>query len=426
MKGHLFSTTCWSDCDPLRFQAGKLHYNVGCMSLNREGFKFLAYLSISALLSLAMWTLILVPDYLVHQGWSAQKIGWAMGVFFVFALLAQIFSGHLADRIGNVPTALIGAGVALSGCAFYWVTLWWPEALFAARALHGAGASMVRAGALFHLVRSVPQNLKGRVMGYFGLPGFVMMGLGPAFAEVLRHSWGMVGVFTLILVSFLVVVILLRRLPRPLAPKGTRREPFSRALRESFPNLRPVIFFAFCFGMSLSAWNSFLAPTVSWIGAGAVSAFGIGYGSGALMSRLGLSQRLDRGKNRLIAISSLALYGVGLGLIPQAANVWQLGVIGFGCGLSHGLYYPALSSYAAQRFHPLHTGNAMSLYMSAFALGMFLGSPLWGYIGNQWGYLWIFASAGLFVIVSTVIFVISRSWPKARRLIWAYTTRRAP
>jgi len=395
------------------------------MSLNREGFKFLAYLGISALLSLAMWTLILVPDYLVQQGWSAQKIGWAMGVFFVFALFSQIFSGHLADRIGNVPTALIGTGIALSGCAFYWLALRWPEAVFAARALHGAGAAMVRSGALFHLVRSVPQNLKGRLMGFFGLPGFVMMGLGPAFAEALRHSWGMVGVFTLIPVSFLAVVILLRRLPRPLAPKGTRREPFSRAFRESFPNLRPVIFFAFCFGVSLSAWNSFLAPTVSWIGAGAVSAFGVGYGSGALTSRLGLSQRLDRGRNRLIAIAGLTLYGVGLVLIPHAAHAWQLGAIGFACGLSHGLYYPALSSYAAQRFHPLHTGNAMSLYMSAFGLGMFLGSPLWGAIGSQWGYLWIFAAAGLFVIVSTAIFVISRSWPRARRLIWAYTTREA-
>ena len=397
----------------------KLHYNERRMLLNREGFKFLAYISISALLSFTMWTLILVPDYLAHQGWSAQKIGWAMGLFFVFALFSRIFSGHLADRIGNVPTALVGAGIALGGCIFYWVSLWWPDALFAARALHGAGASMVASGALFHLVRSVPQKLKGRVMGYFGLPGFVMMGLGPFIAETLHHSWGMVGVFTFILVNFVAVGILLRCLPRPLAPKGTRRTTFSRAFKESFPNLRPVIFFAFCFGAGLSAWSSFLAPTVSWIGAGAVSAFGVGYGSGALMTRLGLSQRLDRGRNRLIAISSLALYGVGLAWIPHADHAWQLGLIGFGCGMSHGLYYPALSSYAAERFHPLHTGNAMSLYMSSFSLGMFLGSPLWGYVGNQWGYLRIFASAGLLVFCSTLIFVISRSWRPARKLIWA-------
>ncbi len=395
------------------------------MLLSRDGFKLFAYLSISALLSFTVWTMILVPDYLSHQGWSAQKIGWAMGLFFVVALFSQISSGHLADRIGNVPTALIGTGIALSGCIFYWVALRWPDAIFAARALHGAGAAMVGAGALFHLVRSVPQNLKGRVMGYFGLPGFVMMGVGPWIAESLRHSWGMAGVFTLILVNFVAVGVLLRCLPRPLAPKGTRREPFSRAFRKSFPNLRPVIFFAFCFGFGLSAWNSFLAPAVSEIGSGAVSAFGLGYGSGALVSRLGLSQKLDRGKSRLIAISSLTLYGVGLALIPHADHAWHLGMIGLGCGVSHGLYYPALSSFAAARFHPLHTGNAMSLYMSAFSLGMFVGSPVWGYVGNQWGYLWIFTVAGLFVFCSTLIFLISRSWSKARWLIWPYSSREA-
>ena len=96
-------------------------------------------------------------------------------------------------------------------------------------------------------------------------------------------------------------------------------------------------------------------------------------------------------------------------------------MIGLGCGVSHGLYYPALSSFAAARFHPLHTGSAMSLYMSAFSLGMFLGSPFWGYIGNQWGYLWIFTAAGLFVFCSTLIFLISRSWSRARRLIWPYS-----
>lgn len=394
------------------------------MVLNREGFKFLAYLSISALLSFTMWTLILVPDYLANRGWSTQKIGWAMGLFFVVALFSQIYSGYLADRIGNVPTAMIGTGVALGGGIFYWAALRWPDAIFAARALHGAGAAMVGSGALFHLVRSVPQKHKGRVMGYFGLPGFVMMGLGPAIAETLRHSWGMAGVFTLVLVNFAAVGVLLRSLPRPLAPKGTRREPFGRAFRESFPNLMPVIFFAFCFGVGMAAWISLLAPAVSWIGTGAVSAFGIGYGSGALTTRLGLSQRLDSGKKRVIAISSLTLYGAGLALIPHAAHAWHLGMIGLCCGVSHGLYYPALNSYAAERFHPLHTGNAMSLYMSAASLGMFLGSPLWGYIGNQWGYLWVFAVAGSFVFLATLIFVISRSWRRAKKLIWVYRTRR--
>lgn len=392
------------------------------MSLNKENFKLFAYLSISALLSLTMWMLVLIPDHLARQGWSGQRIGWAMGIFFILSLFSRIFSGHLADRIGNVPTALIGTATALIGSLCYLAALRWPDAIFVARALHGAGATMVAVGALFHLVQSVPQELKGRMMGYFGLPGFVMMGVGPFVAEALQNFWGIAGTFSLILVAFVMVGVILRHVPRPLAPRGTRRESFTHAFKANFPNLRPVIFFSFCFGLGFSAWNSFLAPTVSWIGAGAISAFGAGYGTGAFSTRLTISQHLDTGRRRGIAISSLALYGVGLALIPHADRAWQLGLLGFCCGMSHGVYYPALSSIAAERFHPLHTGNAMSLYLSASSLGMFLGPPLWGLVSDRLNTDWMFAAAGGFMICATVVFVISRFWLAARKLIWAKST----
>ena len=97
------------------------------MLFSRQGFKFFAYLSISALISLTMWMLILLPEFLVNQKWSHQKIGWAIGLFFVVLLFARIYSGYLADKIGNVPTALIGVVVSLGGCAFYWMSLRWPR-----------------------------------------------------------------------------------------------------------------------------------------------------------------------------------------------------------------------------------------------------------------------------------------------------------
>ena len=81
------------------------------MLLSRQGFKFFAYISISALISLTMWMLILLPEFLVSQKWSDQKIGWVIGIFFIVSLFSRILAGHLADNIGNVPTALIGVVV---------------------------------------------------------------------------------------------------------------------------------------------------------------------------------------------------------------------------------------------------------------------------------------------------------------------------
>ncbi|MGH9340639.1 MAG: MFS transporter [Acidobacteriota bacterium] len=367
-----------------------------------------AYLAISALLSLANWMLLLLPSFLEQQSWSSSSIGWAMGIFFLVSLVVQIFAGYLANRVGNVPTALLGTGIAGVGGLFYILALWTPAVIFAARVLHGAGAALVTAGVLIQLLQSVPQQLKGRMLGYFGLPGFIMLGLGPLASEWFIVRWGFSGTFTTLLILFGAIAWVLTRLQRPIVPAHFKRQPFLLVLRETFPNLRSILMFSVLFGFCFSAWNSFLAPTLQGMGAGAVSSFGIGYALGAVTSRLGISPRLEAGHRRLMGVSMLVLYGVALALIPQAYSIWQVLAIGTACGLGHGAYYPSLSSLAAERFHPLHAGQAMTIYISASSLGMFVGPPIWGVLLDSLGAPIMFAVAGSLLVAATTSFVFSQ------------------
>lgn len=369
--------------------------------------KLFSYLGISALRNLSAAILLLLPFFLAEGGWSSQKIGWAIGLFFFSFLVVQVFAGHLADLIGNVPTALLGAGITLLAGLCYLGALWFPNLVFLARLLHGGGSALILTGALVNLVRSVPQELRGRMMGYFGLPGFVVMGVGPLLAEGLVKYTGFGGAFTTIMVVSLMIAWILRKLPRPLST--TKREPLLRVLQINLPRLRPVLILAAFFGFCVSIWSSFLAPALAGIGPGAVSAFGFGYGSGALLTRLGLSQWLDTHDRRLLAISTLVAYSVGLALIPQSSSLWHLGFVGLICGMCHGVYYPALSALASERFHPLHTGQGMSLYTAASSLGFFIGPPVWGSLTDLTSYKLTFASSGLLLVVAVVTFVAFES-----------------
>ena len=384
--------------------------------------KLSAYLGISALRNLSTVILLLLPFFLAEVGWSSQKIGWAIGLFFFAFLVAQIFAGHLADRIGNVPTALLGVGITLLGGLCYLGALRFPNLVFLARLLHGGGSALILAGALINLVRSVPQGLRGRMMGYFGLPGFVVLGVGPFLAESLVEYTGFVGTFSTIMVVTLLIGWIVRGLPRPLST--TKREPFLRALHINLPRLKPVLILSAFFGFCVSIWSSFLAPAVTGIGPGAISAFGFGYGGGAMLTRLGLSQWLDSHDRRLLAISTLVAYALGLALIPQSSSVWHLGCVGLICGMCHGVYYPGLSALASERFHPLHTGQGMSLYTAASSLGFFVGPPVWGFLTDRTSYKLTFASAGLLLVLSVVIFIAFES----RRLTSPFgsTRTRAP
>jgi DHA1 family multidrug resistance protein-like MFS transporter len=371
----------------------------------REAFRLSAYLQISGLISLSVWMLLLLPDFLAQEGWSSQKIGWAMGSYFSVYLLVQILAGQIAGRYGNITTALIGAGLGICGSVNYLTALKWPNLIFLARTLHGAGAAMVTAGALFHLVDSVPSYLRGRMIGYFGLPGFVMLAAGPLLAEFFQGLMGIGGTFSAILAIFAAMFWIVRKLPESLQRQDLPAEPFARAVKQNFFKLRRILFFSFFFGFCFSVWQSFMAPAVSTVGTGAVSAFGLGYGMGAVLTRLGISQRLETGPSRLAAIASLVAYGVCLSFIPQASHVWHLGVLGLISGMSHGVYYPALSSIAAERFHTSGTGSAMSLYISSSSLGMFVGPPVWGTLADRTGYGWIFVAAGGTVATATLVFL---------------------
>lgn len=373
------------------------------------------YLTISALISLPIWMLLLLPQILLEQGWSPVEVGWIIGVYFAIHLAVQIGAGQISSRIGNVGTATLGSLIGVAGGLLYILALVYPYLFFSARVLHGAGAALVFAGALFLLVQSVPVHLKGRMMGYFGLPGFVMLAVGPLLAAYLIETLGSGLMLASVPACFLIVLLLLRRLPQPLDPEQRVRPPFMLVLRTNLPRLKGILGISFVFGLSFAVWQTFLASTAGQrIGAAAVSWFGVGYGSGAILSRLGLAQRFDQGNRRLIAIASLALYAVSLSLIPHGFRVWHLFVLGLACGLAHGTFYPGLSSLASERFHPLHTGPAMSLYISASTLGLFVGPPLWGSLVELVGYSILFGLAGLTLFSATSYFLM-REWRKIDR-----------
>jgi MFS family permease len=373
----------------------------------QESVRLSAYLQISALISLAMWMLLLLPDFLSQRGWSSQKIGWAMGAYFSVYLLVQILAGHIADRYGNITTALIGACLGVLGCLNYLVALKWTDFIFLARTLHGSGAAMVTAGVVFHLMDSVPQHLKGRMLGYFGLPGFVMLAAGPSLAEFFQKFGGIGGTFLAILGIHGSMIWIIRQLPDSLQRQDLPSTPFFKGFKQNFSKLKSVLSFSFGFGFCFSVWQSFLAPALSPLGGGAVSLFGLGYGVGAVLTRMGISQFLETEQRRLAAVSTLMLYGVCLAALPQVSEVWQLGGLGIVIGMSHGIYYPALSAIAAERFQPTGTGTAMSLYISSSSLGMFVGPPVWGFVADRAGYGWIFAGAGAAIVAATLAFVAS-------------------
>ncbi|MFB3902530.1 MAG: MFS transporter [Acidobacteriota bacterium] len=367
--------------------------------------RFAIYIAISASLNLAVWVLLLLPRYLANLGWGPEPIGWTVSVYFFTNLFAQLLFGALVQKWGVRRIAIVGSAAGTVGGILYMLVPLWLPALWIARALHGVGTGLVFVAAFTQLIQTEPRHLRGKAIGYFGVPGFLMMGLGPSLADWLVLSYGYLTVFAVVFLCFAPLLLWygLRQEQREAPPETSHRLGWKITLKQD--GLMRVLVLAVFFGFSFSCWMTFLAPALAHL-PGAIGVFGIGYAAGALVSRFTLTGQFANSARRWLAVGALVLYGAATGAIPWAASLSQVAILACVAGLIHGTYYPALSVVAAERFHPQWQGQGLALYAASQTLGLFLGPPAWGLVSGLAGLKPAFLLAGGILIVSTIFFLV--------------------
>jgi MFS family permease len=105
-----------------------------------------------------------MPLLFLHRGWAHAGLG--LTCFGVAFVLARILFGHLPDRIGAIPTALVSLAVEAAGQYLLW-TAAGPDTALAGAFLTGLGCSLVFPAMGIEVVRRIPPHLRGTAMGGF-------------------------------------------------------------------------------------------------------------------------------------------------------------------------------------------------------------------------------------------------------------------
>ena len=138
----------------------------------------------------------------------------AFTTFAVAFILARVFLGHLADKVGGARVALVFVLIEAAGQALLWAAPWSGLALVGA-ALTGFGYSLVYPGFGVEAVRRAPAQSRGLAMGAY--TAFLDLTLGIA-SPALGLIGGVAGIGSVFLASAIVVLcaaaVALRLLPR--------------------------------------------------------------------------------------------------------------------------------------------------------------------------------------------------------------------
>ena len=133
-----------------------------------------------------------MPLLFLSRGWSHAGLG--LTCFGGAFVLVRILFGHLPDRLGGIPVALVSLAVEGAGQYLLWSASS-PAMAFAGACLTGLGCSLIFPSMGIEVVRRIPPHLRGTAAGGFAAFQDLAYGLtGPA-TGLLADRFGYAVVF---------------------------------------------------------------------------------------------------------------------------------------------------------------------------------------------------------------------------------------
>ena len=358
-------------------------------------------------LFMAVSLFFLFPVVLEKFGPRQSRIGLIMGVFSVVAIAVRPFFGRMIDVRGGRRFALLGVCLLIFAVPFFHFVDdagWLP---FLLRALTGLGWGISMTATIAMCSDLAPVDRLAKSMGVIGVAGLVANALGPLLAEELIRAGGAGRLYNaslLFLAAALACLLLTREIDRPdcgVPPGG------ARALKLVPWALAAVVASVPVFhGAIRGAMIYFIAVFGNSVGISRVGPFFLVFSLAAILTRFRLGDLSDRIGRKTVILPAALIIGFNLFVIAQVRGLPLLLVGGFVGGLGQGLIFPALSTYIIDFLGRENKGLAISLYSSLFDVGMGLGAPVFGWISDVAGYRWMYRIAGLFLIISTAVFMI--------------------
>lgn len=355
------------------------------------------------------WMQRVAQDWLVLTQLSDDSgvaVGVVTGLQFAPALFLSPLAGLLADRMdrrklliatqGGMGALAAGLGaLVLSGHAELWHVYVFALALGCVSAFDGPARQTFVA----QLVP--PANLPNAV-GLNSASFNAARLIGPGVAGLLIAWIGTGWVFWLNAVSFAGTILALtamradelRPMPSVSRQKGQIREGIAYVRRRpDVIAIMVVVGVVSAFGLNFQMTSALMARTVFDKGAGQYGILGSILAIGSLSGAL-LAARRERPRLRLV-VGAAAAFGVAASALALMPTYASYAVMCIPVGLASLTMMTAANATIQISTEPEMRGRVMALYMMVFLGATPIGSPIVGWIGEQFGARWAIGIGGI-------------------------------
>jgi len=375
---------------------------------------FRLYASGAIISNIGTWMQRVAQDWLVLElTHSGTALGIVTGLQFLPALLVSPYAGLIADRfpkrkvltitqLAMGAIALILGTMTVTGLVQTWH-------VYALAFLFGIGTAFDAPTRQAFVVEMVGKEELSNAVGLNSASFNAARLIGPGLAGLLIHWIGTGPVIIINGVSYAAVILSLHlmRSSELHTPKVAARE--KGMIRDGMrylwrrPDLMMVlvaVFFAGTFGLNFQMTSALMATQAFHKGAGEYGILGSILAIGSLAGAL-LAARRVRTRARLVIGAALAfgVMDIVSGLMPTYLSfAVVLPLVGF----TALTMLTAANATMQLGIEPTMRGRVMALYMTVLMGGTPIGSPLIGWVGQEFGARWSLIAGGGLTVLGTI------------------------
>jgi MFS family permease len=342
----------------------------------------------------------------VHEGLGLGPafVGLVTGSQFAAAILSRVWAGRQSDTRGPKTSMLAGLVIAAASSGLYLLSIWLASQpiasvtiLLLGRMLLGVGESFIIIGGQTWALAILTVRNAGRAIALVGSAMFAAFAVGAPIGSALYARFGFAGLA--VTTALLPLLTLLCLAPQQgVAPTSRQQAGFIKVMSSVWvPGLGAALS-SIGFG-AITAFSALLFAAHGWPAWPAFTVFAAFF----ILVRLFLAHLADRFPAPGVALLSVLLEAVGLGLLAVPPSLPAALVGAALTGFGYSLVYPALGVEAVRSAPPQSRGLAMAAYTAFLDVALGFGTPALGLLAERAGLGSTFVASALAAVGAAAI-----------------------
>jgi len=322
-----------------------------------------------------------LPIYIVdklhaHKG----QVGYVLAAYTLSALIIRPFTGYVVDRVGRKWVFIISFLLFALTLGIYPLASTFMLLLFL-RFFHGFLWGITGTSGATLIVDVIPPAKRGHGIGIYGLSMTIAMAVGPVLALTImgKNNYNAMFFSSMFVALAGFMVLMFVKYPR-FESRNNGSFTFKNIVEAK---VLPMALVQLLFGTTYGGIISFITLYAKDINIQQASPFFFIIAVGIFISRLWSGKIFDiRGPKQLVTAGILLLIA-GFLILSLVKNIWGYYSSAFFIGLGSGIIMPTFQAMANNVVDKSRRGAANATIITAFDLGIGLGSVLLGFLSEQ-------------------------------------------